>query len=542
MERKGRRRGVSERCCLLLLATAACSPTDDTAHKARGGDALAGESGFSGRTSTSRRVDAPASGVELGLGWDTARGEVVANRCIEFAPVQETGQVATLRMREVSDQSEIMESLGVSAAVSVNTMFASGSARASFARDATVKSNATTLMLEATVENGVLFAGPPNRPAQARTAFPAVDERSATTDAPSQGEEKRGDAVRLKPWAERLLRSKDAREFRKHCGDSFVTAIYSGAELLSTIQFREKNTTTREQIKAAIKASYGPTELSANASKASTEALNKTDLTIHFLQVGGGGGTIPTSREDLRKKLEGLAAEAGAAPRFHAMEVSAYTSLADWPEAVALPARAREVDAVVADYYWFLMTLQGDVEEILREPSRFDSRSGLAGAALADFQDQIIGLRASMLVAMEARARAGLPASPLEPVSYAFFPRHELDFQDLNKQLSTEPVASTTDRWFGGFVRQLKASVPYQNPNVLRILLPLPCGVVPPDAKPAAGDGARSAHAKAAVDWYARPQSMRSCELDPTDNECLTNSELGALQEYVPYRGGIACK
>lgn len=120
MERRGRRRGVSECFCLLLLATTACSPTD-TANQARGGDAVARESGFSGPTATSRRVDVPASGVELGLGWDTARGEVVANRCVEFAPVRETGQVATLRMREVSDQSEIMESLGVSAAVSVNS-------------------------------------------------------------------------------------------------------------------------------------------------------------------------------------------------------------------------------------------------------------------------------------------------------------------------------------------------------------------------------------------------------------------------------------
>ncbi len=543
MEPKGRTRGVPQRFCLLLLATTACSPTGDTAHDARGRGAEARESGFSGRIDVPRRVDVPASGVELGLAWDTARAEVVANRCVAFAPVKETGQVATLRMREVSDQSEIMESLGVDAAVSVNTMFASGSARASFAREATVRSNATTLMLEATVENGVMFAGPPNRPAQARKAFPEVDERGSSTDGPSVGEEVGGDAVRLKPWAQRLLRTKDVREFRKHCGDSFVSAIYSGAELLSTIQFRVKDAAKRDQIKVAIKASYGPTEMGADVGKARTEALNNADLTIHYLQVGGGGGTIPTSREDLKKKLEGLAAEAGADPKFHAMEVTAYTSLADWPPAVALPARAKEVDAVVADYYWFLTTLQGDVEEVLRNPGSFDARSGLAGVALADFQDQIIGLRGSMLIAMEARARGGLPESPLAPARYAFFPQHKLDFQNLNKQLSvtTQRVASTTDQWFRDFAQQLKESVPYENPNVLRILLPLPCGIVSSDANKVEDKRARSAHVKAAVDWYARAQSMRSCELDPTDNECLTNAELAALEEHVPYKGGRAC-
>jgi hypothetical protein len=539
----GRHGGVPRRLGLLLLATAACAPPDPGANTASDRGVPARERGLAGRPSGSRRVDVPASGVELGLGWDTARGAVVANRCVDFAPVHETGQVATLRMREVSDQSEILESLGVSAAVSVNTMFASGGARASFARDATVRSNATTLMLEATVENGVLFAGPPNPAAQARQAFPEGRERGATTDGPPPGDEKRGDAIRLRPWAERLSRSKDARGFHRHCGDSFVSAIYSGAQLLSTIQFREKDATKRDQIKAAIQASYGPTEMSADASKARTEALNKTDLTIQFLQLGGGGGTIPTSREDLKKKLNGLAAEANAAPRFHAMEVTAYTSLADWPDAVVLPARAHQVDAVVADFYWFLTTLQGDVGEVLRTPGSFDFRSGLSGQALADFQDQIIDLRGSMLIAMEARAKAGLPVSPLEPARYAFFPRHELDFQDLNSRLSvtTGAAASTTEQWFGDFARQLEKSVPYQNPNVLRILLPLPCGIASSGASSIGEEKARLAHARAVVDWYARPQSMRSCELDPTDSECLTNAELAALEQHVPYKGGQGC-
>ncbi len=100
--------------------------------------------------SLTRDEGIPEGGVELGYGWDSRRGEVVPSRCIAFAPVRATGQVATLSMREVSDQSEVMESLGVSASVSVKTIFASGSAQASFARDTKVSATTTNLLLQAT--------------------------------------------------------------------------------------------------------------------------------------------------------------------------------------------------------------------------------------------------------------------------------------------------------------------------------------------------------------------------------------------------------
>jgi hypothetical protein len=469
---------------------------------------------------------------------------VVAGRCVEFAPVRETGQVVSLRMREVSDQSEIMESLGMSASASVKAILGSGSAQASFARDATVKSNATNLVLEATVENGVLFAGPPDRPPPARKAFPEPNAGAPARDDASVRQSDGGDAVRIKPWAQRLLRSKGARGFHEHCGDSFVSAIFGGAQLLATFRFQEQNAAERETIKAAIRAAYGPSQMSAGTSAKREEALRNTDLTIHYLQVGGGRGTIPISREDLRKKLERLAEEAGVDPKFHAMEITAYASLADWPPSLALPAEAEAADEAIADYYWLLTTLQDDVEDIRREPARFDSRSGLSGKAIADFQDQIISLRGSLLVATEARARAALPESPLNPAVYQFFPRHTLDFQALNSQLpvTAARAAPPVDQWFGDLARHLDASVPHGNPNVLRILLPLPCGVVGAGGVNVRGEDAKSVHRRAVVDWYVRPQSARSCRLDPTDNECLTNAELAALEQYVPYRGGTPCR
>ena len=118
----------------------------------------------------------PNDNVELGMGWDSRRGEVVPNVCIKFSPVKSSGQELKLSMREVSDKSEIMDSLGVSAEISVKTMFASGSAQASFASNSKVSSSSTTLMLHASVDNGEIFVGPTESSGIPRSAYPKIVE------------------------------------------------------------------------------------------------------------------------------------------------------------------------------------------------------------------------------------------------------------------------------------------------------------------------------------------------------------------------------
>ena len=66
---------------------------------------------------------APEDGVELGFGWDSRRGKVIPNRCVSMTPVRMPGQVAQLHLSEVTDTSEVMKSLGVSASVSVKSIY-----------------------------------------------------------------------------------------------------------------------------------------------------------------------------------------------------------------------------------------------------------------------------------------------------------------------------------------------------------------------------------------------------------------------------------
>ncbi len=97
-------------------------------------------------------ISVPESGVGLGMGWDSSRAEVIPNNCLEFAALRSTGQTINMEISEVSDQSEMMESMNVSASVSARSIFASGSAKTDFAKSSKMTSDTTTLLLRTTIK------------------------------------------------------------------------------------------------------------------------------------------------------------------------------------------------------------------------------------------------------------------------------------------------------------------------------------------------------------------------------------------------------
>ena len=464
----------------------------------------------------------PIGGVELGYGWDSQRGEVVPSRCIEFAPIRSTGQVASLTLREVADQSEVMSSLGISASVSINTMFASGSAQASFARDTKVSSTTTSLILNATVDNGVFFVGPKAPP---YTHRPAFGEPEGATGAGAKLDFDRTNAsanrVTLQPWAAKL--TADPQRFRNSCGDSFVSSITSGAQLLATIRFSSSSREDKKQVSAAVAADFGVVQVKADARSASKSKLDNTSLDIRFIQVGGGSGILPTDKEALRQKLQELPIEAARDPKFHSMWVTPYESLPGW-EGGPLT-RDHGDDEIVADYYWFLTTLYRDIREIREAPARdYVQGVGFDRRGLNGFQDDVLALRSTLYEVMRAKRDGELP-SPLPTAANLKALRGAANL------LVPAPAVSTVESieaWYRQFNEELREAIPFGDPNVLRLRLPIPRTQVPAVEVPGPADFAR-----AAVDWYVRPQAERMCDLDPTDNECLSNAEMDDLVDWA---------
>ena len=487
------------------------------------------------RAGTVAEVGIPLSGVELGLGWDSRRGEVVPNRCIEFAPIQSRGQATRMHLTEVSDQSEMMRSLNVNAAVSVRTIFASGDAKASFAKSSKVKASSTNLVLQATVDNGVLFVGPKRMPDRARYANPQFGERGEP--APDAGWRQWAadpgtddqHSLTFRPWAQEFLDNRDGGAFRRHCGDSFVASIQSGAELLALISFTASSESQKQSIKASVSADFGAVQASTDTADARRSSRESSDLQVTMTQIGGSGGPIATTREDLVQKLKLLAMDAAMAPKFHSMQVMSYDSLADWPAEVALTAPLDGLE-VIADTYWFLGSFYELLEEIIAEPEAYSYATGLIPSELEDLQDQVVEKRGVLLDSLRDAAEGRVPDdAALATVALRLPGERTFSLPDAARarMLGVESGLPTASAWVDALGAKLGEELPLGNPNTLLLHLPLAKELT----APLLGD--EPALRALAVRRHLHDQAKRFCRLDPTDNQCLTNRQLRELEAKV---------
>ena len=471
----------------------------------------------------------PDDGVELGLGWDSREGRIVPNRCVHMAPVHSPGQTTELSLDEVTSRSEVMSALKVSAAASVKTMFASGSATASFAKSTKASSQSTTLLMNATITNGTLFAGPADAAAVARSAFPA---NGIGGEAHGAGKD-RG-RLTLQPWAMKLL-NKPA-DFRAYCGDGYISAITSGARLLASFEITANSASSRQAIATSIKGSYGPANVSGSSNASKGEEKSQSGVSVRYMQVGGAKGAIATSNEGLRKKLETLANEAFESPHFQDMRVTPYAQMAE----VRGAGTWREADdeyEMIADTYWQLTSLEDDVRVILANYAEakdanttagYVARTGRDKGGLRDFLDDILHVRRAIHAALSG-AGTEVSQSPADDPAVKLFAVGEA--QTVFRAPSGINLGQLSQsRDLGTLARSLNQALPYGNPSVLLINLPLPVSELPT----ATVDD--EALRKAVVDYYVAPASRRACLQDPNDRNCFSNRQLEEIAALVPLR------
>lgn len=467
---------------------------------------------------------APEDGVELGFGWDSRRGRVVPNRCVSMTPVRMPGQVAQLHLSEVTDTSEVMKSLGVSASVSVKSIYGKASAAASFAKSSRVSASSSTFLLDAVVENGVIFAGPRGPADVTRSAYPSLDNESDASWSSNEA-----GRLEFQSWALNLARRPS--EFRANCGDAFVSAISSGARLYATISFTSTSSTQSQNVKAAIKAEYGPVKASGAVKTRHENTLANTELEVYYLQVGGAQGQIAMSKEGLEEKLRNLAKETDQSPQLQFIRLTPYSRLPQWRGVDTWMDAEDELD-IIADYYWVLSSLEAEIEAIVADYDAYNPKTGKSEAELTAFKDDVLKLRRLIWLAMKpdddeepetASAKFVAPGWSFEPFSGA-------PLKIFKAPQSVELGEIAGNPTIAELSRHLEDASPSGNPNLLRLFLPIP------NAAPVSDPKGEEQLKQAVIDWYVAAKVRRACERDPTSNDCLSRDELAAVAAAVPVR------
>jgi len=510
---------------------AACSKDDgysDTHYKKSGNEATETVSTQMALGTPGYWVPVPEDGVELGLGWDSREGRVVANRCVRMAPVRSTGQTSSLSLDQVSDRSDVMKAMSMSAAGSVKTMFASASGSASFAKSTKVSSQSTTLLLNATVTNGTLFAGPAEAAGPARSAFPAPGVGKAEDTNPAAVGQQNG-RLTFQPWAKELM--KRPAEFRAYCGDGYVSAINSGARLLATYTFSSQSKAVQKAAAAKVSAKYGPANASGSASSKSSANTENVETHVRYMQVGGGRGAIATTPEALIEKLKKLAEEADDFPRFYDMQVTPYAQMAEWRGGDDWRDADDEYE-LIADTYWQLTSLEEDVLYILDHYKDYHNRTGLDMQGLKQFLEDTLTVRRAIFNALNHEAVDSAEASKEEQEPLKLFAQstpknalvapREIDVSAIRKGAT-----------LGQLAHDLSKALPFKNAALLRINLPVPLADLPKIVK---GKYSKEQLQTAVINYYIRDDARQTCERDPTEYACMSPKQLESVAQLVPVR------
>jgi hypothetical protein len=143
----------------------------------------------------------------------------------------------------------------------------------------------------------------------------------------------KGGAIHLNPELAEL-RNTNISEFRRRCGDGYVSALYPGANLYLLLHFHDFDQKTRLELDSTFKAQGSVGDLfrgSASSDVQTTIAHAKIgkQLDLEFRQDGGEIETNPIDLPTAQKTVADLPAAARRGPQNLYIDITPYTNLPD---------------------------------------------------------------------------------------------------------------------------------------------------------------------------------------------------------------------
>lgn len=299
---------------VLLLGAAAAifaawklMPAEETASAGSGPGAMP-----LGATRGARIIPADRDIATLGRAFDSVTGEFVGTGgCLtDFAAGSGGGPETTIRLVEVTDQYSLMNALDIDVSAQGKVFGVGASGKGKFVTSVKVTQNRQSFALYARAD------------------------RTGQTIVPAQGKS----FLSLTDQALGFLRTSED-EFRERCGDSFVSAIYVGAEAFGLLSFTEQSRDKRREIAVSMKASAVGWSASASADSKYEEYRKSGRTEIVYNQKGGSD--VPPSDWPSLKGSAGEVAKRAQGP--DAVQVSfqilpySKSVIGNWPDKPLTP-------------------------------------------------------------------------------------------------------------------------------------------------------------------------------------------------------------
>jgi hypothetical protein len=303
----------------------------------------------------------PASGVIIGNGWNSNEGAKTTQSCVIADTDHIEGERRTLLYQELTDTSTLLRALSVTAKAKARSIFGgSASASGSYARNINQTRENLQIFVSFNIAKGTTFLKP-----RVNSLGDGIT------------------AIALEPSMARLA-STDPVEFRRRCGDGYVSAIERRVALDGIYSFSTRTDDERRTIRGKMSGSFKVFEASASSGEIASRMEREGKLTIQFLQDGGEGSTVPITDAAFRSLISTLGTTPGT-PVPNRVVIADYRDLPNYPQAAG---SALSDIGALADQYYRLAYLEDAISKIIRDEPL--SQSGTMSVATArSLQDDI---------------------------------------------------------------------------------------------------------------------------------------------------------
>jgi hypothetical protein len=349
------------------------------------------------------RINFPpsTSGVVLGQGWNGDLGAKTQAVCIEFMEMGAgKGQTSSTTSRQVTSQRDMMLAMDLSASAQYDAIAGSAESELAYTKSVEITGLFQSYAVRGVVDNPPIFTAPIGSetvPADIATAHLRNLVKKKTdnfTRLPVATAKSVGGATVRLTAAYAALALNDPVKFKHDCGDSFVSALYTGAKMLGVLTFRTTTTKQAESISSTMSGSGVNWSAGGSAEQTMEDYKSDSELDLSLWLAGGRDKTLPQTPAGLIDTLGQLASLASTHPVDNELEVTSYADLSNWPTGRSADPGQKDYGTII-DYWgsydsmYHAINYMGTGDK--PHPDEFLFGRGVSLDALAGVQDQLQG-------------------------------------------------------------------------------------------------------------------------------------------------------
>ena len=353
-------------------------------------------------------ADYPATGVQLGNGWDSFIGSKTTSACIVAASASDSGQRRWVTFSDIVDTSSLVNSLSVSADAKISSiMGGSGSASVSFSRTVSISTSNSNVGVNVWIIEGAQYAIPPsdvsrvNQDLATEAAKAASEGFKSPTSAQLTPVLLNQGAIQLKASYSKLARMHPL-DFRRECGDAFVSMVRNGSGLIGVASASTHTESEHSDFKAAVHGSFGISQVSASVQSSMDHMQSEGRVSLDYTQVGGQGLPVATSLnafKDLVVQIGQQAKPETAAP--YQIALTKYSSIRGYPSGT----ESLDLISKMADQYFGLETIRRDLLDANAHPDLYVLDGSVTAAQVSTLETEVDASMAAVKIAVEKCAK-----------------------------------------------------------------------------------------------------------------------------------------